>query len=199
MRLKRVHSVIAGATLAAVLAGSTLVATAEAAPQPVGTQAQHSVGHHGLIPAADPSTALGVLGKLGAVQSLIGQITAAAGKTPPDTAAIQGLVPQLTQAVSDLKAAVPAPPLPVSGKPAPHSGGQGLPVPVPVPLPNPLGDALTKLTGDVTALVAALTKTPPDAGAVTAALTSTVTDLLAVVTQTVASLGLSLPLPVAHH
>ncbi|MEY9872294.1 hypothetical protein ABH931_001768 [Streptacidiphilus sp. MAP12-33] len=191
MRLKRVHSVIAGATLAAVLAGSGLVATAEAAPQPVGTQAHQSVGHHGLIPAADPTTALSVLGKLGVVQDLIGQLTAAAGKTPPDTSAVQGLLTQLTSAITDLKSSLPAPPLPVTGKPAPH----GLP---PLPVPNPLGDALTKLQGDLTALVAALTTVPPDPGKVTAALTAVVTDLLAVVTQTVAGLGLSLPLPVAH-
>jgi hypothetical protein len=38
-----------------------------------------------------------------------------------------------------------------------------------------------------------------DLGKVTAALTATVTDLLAVVTQTVASSGLSLPLPMGQH
>ncbi|MEZ0065116.1 hypothetical protein ABIA32_001104 [Streptacidiphilus sp. MAP12-20] len=186
MRVSRTHSVIAGIALAATVASGTFVATAEAAQKPSGGSA-----HHALVPAADPSTALGVLGKLGAVQSLIGQLTAMASAKPaPSPADLQALVDKLTAAITDLKASLPASPLPVgSGK----SGPSGLP---PLPIPNPLGDALTKLQSDVTALVAAITSADP--AKITAALTSTVTDLLAVVTQTVASLGLSLPLPVAH-
>ena len=194
MRFSRVHSVIAGTTLAAVLAGSSLWATAEAAPQPVGTTTQHVLQHHAALPAADPSTALGLLGKLGAVQDTIASLTAMANAKPaPSAADVQAAAGKVTSAITALKNAAPAPPLPVTGK---HQ--HGLP---PLPVPNPLGDALTKLQGDVTALVTALTTVPPDLAKVTAALTAIVTDLLAVVTQTVASLGLSLPvpIPVAHH
>ncbi|RAG86961.1 hypothetical protein DN069_03865 [Streptacidiphilus pinicola] len=189
MRFSRVHSVIAGTTLAAVLAGSSLWATAEAAPQSVGTTTQYVVQHHRL-PAADPSTALGLLGKLGAVQDTIASLTAMASAKPaPSAADIQAAAAKVTSAITDLKNAAPTSPLPVDGK---HARGL---------VPNPLGDALTKLQGDVTALVSALTTVPPDLSKVTAALTAIVTDLLAVVTQTVASLGLSLPvpIPVAHH
>lgn len=190
MRFSRVHSVIAGTTLAAVLAGSSLWATAEAAPQPVGTTTQHVLQHHAALPAADPSTALSLLGKLGAVQNTIASLTAMANAKPaPSAADVQAAAGKVTSAITDLKNAAPTPPLPVDGK-----QGRGL-------VPNPLGDALTKLQGDVTALVTALTVVPPDVKGVAGALTAIVTDLLAVVTQTVASLGLSLPvpIPVAHH
>jgi hypothetical protein len=193
MRFSRVHSVIAGTTLAAIFAGSSLWATAEAAPRPVVATSQQAVSHHGLVPAADPTTALTLLGKLGLVQELIGQLTGMAGAKPaPSQADVKALASKLTAAIDDLKKSAPASTLPATGRHGQHH----LP---PLPVPNPLGDALTKLQGDVTALVTALTTVPPDLGKVTAALTATVTDLLAVVTQTVASLGLSLPLPVAQH
>ncbi|WP_037608288.1 hypothetical protein [Streptacidiphilus rugosus] len=147
------------------------------------------------MPAADPSTALTVLGNLGAVQSLIGQLTAMASAKPaPSPTDLQAVQDKLTAAIATLKSSLPAPPLPVTGK---TSGASADLPPLPIPVPNPLGDALTKLQGDATALVAAITSLDP--AKVLAALTATVTDLLAVVTQTVAGLGLSLPLPVVQH
>jgi hypothetical protein len=190
MRLSRVHSVIAGATFAAVLAGSSLVATAEAAPQPVGSSTQHVVLHHGVLPAADPSTALSVLGNLGAVQDTIAQLTALANAKPaPSAADVQAAAGKVTTAITNLQKSIPGPGLPVAGTNAPG-----------VAPADAIGDALKKLQGDVTSLVSALTSVPPDLSKVTAALTAIVADLLAVVTQTVASLGLSLPvpLPVTH-
>ncbi|WP_042376873.1 hypothetical protein [Streptacidiphilus melanogenes] len=187
MRLSRVHSVIAGATLAAVLAGSSLVATAEAAPQPVGGTTQHVAQPGAVLPAADPSTALTVLGNLGAVQGAIAQLTAmATAKPAPSAADVQAAAAKVTTAITDLQKSVPTT-VPVVGRQVRGT----------VPA-DAVGDALTKLQGDVTNLVSALTSL--DLSKVTTALTATVTDLLAVVTQTVASLGLSLPvpLPVAH-
>ncbi|WP_042412867.1 hypothetical protein [Streptacidiphilus anmyonensis] len=188
MRFNRVHSVIAGATLAAVLAGSSLVATAEAAPQPVGSSTQpvtQPVTQPGaVVPAADPSTALTVLGNLGAVQGAISQLTAMASAKPaPSAADVQAAAAKVTTAVTNLQKSIPVTSVPVTGREVQGTGPA-----------DAVGDALTKLQGDVTNLVSALTSL--DVSKVTTALTATVTDLLAVVTQTVASLGLSLP--VAH-
>jgi hypothetical protein len=87
--------VIAGTALAAILAGGSLWATAEAAPQPAGTTTQYVV-QHGVVPAADSSSALTLLGKLGLVQDLIGQLTAMVNAKPaPSPADMQALAGKL--------------------------------------------------------------------------------------------------------
>ncbi|WP_052442444.1 hypothetical protein [Streptacidiphilus neutrinimicus] len=190
MHVSRVHSVIAGATLAAVLAGSSLVATAEAAPKPADSSTQHVAQPGAVLPAADPSTVLTVLGNLGAVQNAIAQLTALAQAKPaPSAAEVQAAAAKVTAAITDLQKSIPTK-VPVVGRDTPAAAPT-----------DAIGDALTKLQGDVTSLVSALTAVPADLTKVTAALTAIVADLLAVVTQTVASLGLSLPvpLPVTQH
>lgn len=213
MRTVRIRTTLTCTILASAVIAGGMATTASAA-----TDGHRGTSHHqAALPAApDPTAALSALGALGGVtEAVAGLASSATAKPAPSPADLTAKLTALTDAGKALTAALPAAPAKTVHKSSPSDIVPPLPVPVPplpvpvpplpvpapplpVPLPGGIGDALATLQKDATALVAAITAVDP--AKITAALTSLVTDTLAVVTGTVAALGLgSLPVPVPGH
>jgi hypothetical protein len=207
MRTVRIRTTLTCTILASAVIAGGMVSTASAV-----TDGHRGTAHHqAALPAApDPTAALSALGALGGVtEAVAGLASSATAKPAPSPADLTAKLTALADAGKALTAALPAAPAKkTTHKSSPSDVVPPLPVPVPplpvpapplpVPLPGGIGDALATLQKDATALVAAITAVDP--AKITAALTSLVTDTLAVVTGTVAALGLgALPIPVPGH